>query len=395
MTEKKYKYWLAVEDGQTVRFSDLAHMMATALHPEGGMAYAAACNNLEDELKLAVRDGLLRVRNPAGLGLHTFPHGDALQRAVLFPGTDLEPFLNARGIELRVTQHGSGPVYWTLENAAASIQEQLNWHDGTCADFLDQMQDAAQSGALVVINPRTCLPYRPETVRTFWEYVTPDNVNAWLAVLKAPYRWSPEPSLVTVPKKPPRDFKPWEKLVPFYEPIPGLYMYQQAAREISDAEGWDDSKLEALEAEMIKAINDRSLPIRCRKTGMVTSPESWQSLMLVTVDDVNEWLEGKRVPYRWKLQANTPQPPSKQKTENKWKSAAQSRAHEIISEARANDRYPSQESISDQIAREFRAAGNFGADGKPISGGYIKRHALKGITSAIGKKLSTTKQRGK
>ena len=168
MTDKKYKYWLAVVDGQLVQFSELPHMMATAMHPEGGMAYGAARINLEDELKQAVREGLLRVRNPAGLGFHTFPHGDALQRAVLIPDTDLKPFLNARGIELRLTPHGNGPDYWTLENAAAAMQEQLNWHDGTQAEFQDDMQEAAKSGALVILSPRTCLPIRPERVRTFW-----------------------------------------------------------------------------------------------------------------------------------------------------------------------------------------------------------------------------------
>lgn len=195
--KKKYPYWLAVVDGQLVQFHDLAHMMAMALHPDGGWDYAVARVNLNAELKLAVRDGLLRVRNPAGLGLHTFPHGDALQRAVLIPNIDLEPFLNARGIELRITPHGNGPEYWTLENTAAAIQEQLNWHDGTRAEFQDKLQEAAQSGALVILNPSTCLPIRPEQVRTYWEYVTPESVNAWLATLKTPYRWSPAPPVVT------------------------------------------------------------------------------------------------------------------------------------------------------------------------------------------------------
>ena len=190
MTDKKYKYWLAVVGGQTVQFSHVAHMMAAALHLEGGIDYGAARIILGDELKLAVRDGLLRVRNPAGLGFHTFPHGDALLRAVLIPDTDLEPFLNARGIELRITPHGNGPEYWTLENAAAGVQKQLHWHDGTRQGFLDQMREAAQSGALVILDPRTCLPaVSTERVRTYWEYVTPDRVNTWLAALKAPYRW--------------------------------------------------------------------------------------------------------------------------------------------------------------------------------------------------------------
>jgi hypothetical protein len=302
VTDKTYKNWLAVVDGQVVQFSDLAHMIA--LHPNGGMDYAAARINLDDELKLAVRDGLLRVRNPAGMGFHTFPHGDALQRSVLIPNTDLEPFLNERGIELRITPHGNGPEYWTLENAAASMQEQLNWHDGTRAEFQDQLQEAAASGALVILDPRTCLPIRSERVRTYWEYVTPDTVNEWLTALKAPYRWSPVPPLVAVPHKSPRDFKPWETLVPFFEPINGLYMYQQAAREIADAEGWDDSKLEALQAEMISAVNKGLLPIRSRKTGMVIAPDSLDALALVTLDDVNEWLERNRVPYRWTLQSD-------------------------------------------------------------------------------------------
>jgi hypothetical protein len=197
--EKKYKYWLAVVDGQLVQFSELPHMIAMAQNPEGGMDYACAQINIEDELKKAVRDGLLRVRNPVGLGFHTLPHGNALQSAVLIPDIDLEPFLNEKSIELRITPHGNGPEYWTLENAAVAMQEQLNWHDGTRAEFLDQMQEAAQSSALVILDPRTCLPsIRIERVRTYWEYVTPESVNAWLATLKAPYRWNSVPPFVKV-----------------------------------------------------------------------------------------------------------------------------------------------------------------------------------------------------
>jgi hypothetical protein len=78
-----------------------------------------------------------------------------------------------------------------------------------------------------------------------------------------------------------------------------------------------------------------------------------------------------------------------------WASDAQSRAREIIKEQKSRDLYPDQIGIADQIAREFRIAGRVGSDGKPISGAYIKRHALKGISSAIGKQLSTTRREGK
>lgn len=127
-----------------------------------------------------MQDGTLIVRNPAGMGRHTLPMGHALQRAVMLPEIDLESFLNARGIELRLTPHGSGPDYWTLENAAAALQKQLNWHYGTRAELQDQLQQAAASGALVILDPHTCLPTRSEQVRTCWELVTPESVNIWL-----------------------------------------------------------------------------------------------------------------------------------------------------------------------------------------------------------------------
>lgn len=167
-------------------------MIAKALHPSNDelFSYGAARINLEMELKQAVADRVLMVRNPAGLGRHTFPVGDALQRAVLIPNLDLEPFLAERGIELRLTPHGSGPVYWTLENAAAALQEQEGWHNGTRADFQDQLQEAAQRGEVVIRDPHTCLPTSSKDARTYWEYVMPADVNAWLEKMEAPYRWN-------------------------------------------------------------------------------------------------------------------------------------------------------------------------------------------------------------
>lgn len=100
-TSKEFPYWLEVEDGKTIRFSDLAHMMAKAMHPANEMAYVGALANLEQELPKAVQRDELEVRNRLGMGKHTFPVGDALNRAVLLPH-DLQPFLEARGIGLRL-----------------------------------------------------------------------------------------------------------------------------------------------------------------------------------------------------------------------------------------------------------------------------------------------------
>jgi hypothetical protein len=78
-----------------------------------------------------------------------------------------------------------------------------------------------------------------------------------------------------------------------------------------------------------------------------------------------------------------------------WAGKAQIRAREIIKRQRDRDLYPDQMTIADEIAREFRADGIVGVDGKPLSGATIKRHTLKGISSAQGKQQSTPKRRGK
>ena len=74
---------------------------------------------------------------------------------------------------------------------------------------------------------------------------------------------------------------------------------------------------------------------------------------------------------------------------------ARTRAAEIIKRQHARDLYPQQIDIADEIARDFRRDGVMGVDGKPLSGAYIKRHALRGITSAKGKQLSTLIRGGK
>lgn len=78
-----------------------------------------------------------------------------------------------------------------------------------------------------------------------------------------------------------------------------------------------------------------------------------------------------------------------------WKEKARDRARAILKRAAALDLYPSQADIADEIAADFRKHGTFGADGKPLSGASIKRHALSGISSAKKKAQSTTVKRGK
>ena len=77
-----------------------------------------------------------------------------------------------------------------LENAAAAIAEQEQWHDGARGSLESALLEAASSRALVVRNPHTDLPKTDGDVRAFYELVTPSDVNAWLEKQDAPYRWS-------------------------------------------------------------------------------------------------------------------------------------------------------------------------------------------------------------
>lgn len=78
-----------------------------------------------------------------------------------------------------------------------------------------------------------------------------------------------------------------------------------------------------------------------------------------------------------------------------WKEEAQQRARETIARQKTKGLYPSQQDVADEIAREFRTAGVVGEGGKPLTGAYIKRHALNGISSAQNRALSTSIRRGK
>ena len=78
-----------------------------------------------------------------------------------------------------------------------------------------------------------------------------------------------------------------------------------------------------------------------------------------------------------------------------WIEKARQRACQIIKRDGLKDLYPSRVNIADEVAREFRRDGVMGTAGKPLTGAYIKRHALEGISSAQGKQSSTAISRSK
>jgi len=83
----------------------------------------------------------------------------------------------------------------------------------------------------------------------------------------------------------------------------GLYMYQQAAREIADARGWSDDRLTALLEDMAAAINNGKLTTHDRKTGMARPLNRPEFFGLVTPESVNKWLASTQAIYQWTPQA--------------------------------------------------------------------------------------------
>jgi len=81
-----------------------------------------------------------------------------------------------------------------------------------------------------------------------------------------------------------------------------------------------------------------------------------------------------------------------------WAELARTEARTIYADRRKNiGTSPSLEVLGDEVARKFRERGITGPSGHPLTGSYIKRHALQGhgITSSTSKLLATLNTRGK
>lgn len=108
--QSKPVVWLDVLEGQVLRFGDLAHLLADAMFPEVGpeddrSGFGFSMVNWENVLADGVREGGLRVLDPLTLTPHTFPRGQALERAVVLPQA-LEDWLRSigAGVGVRVVQ---------------------------------------------------------------------------------------------------------------------------------------------------------------------------------------------------------------------------------------------------------------------------------------------------
>lgn len=158
-----------------------------------------------------------------------------------------------------------------------------------------------------------------------------------------------------------------------------------------------------LDGELLQAVRSGALPVKDPLTfGPHPFPHgaALKEHSVVTVDDLRAFADARGVSViveaqRQAAPESAPLLPKEAKAH--WIALAQRMAREIIKRQQAKDLHPSQTDIADEIAAEFRASDPqiVGAGGKPLTGSSIKRHALKGISSAQGKRLSTATGRGK
>jgi hypothetical protein len=117
LNESDFTHWLVLPEGtKHVVFGDLPHLMAKALWPDDedpertNWSYGGARVNLKDELPKAVQAGQLAIKDPLTFGPHTFPHGAALESAVVLV-PDLRDFLARRGVGVRIAKPPSAQFF--------------------------------------------------------------------------------------------------------------------------------------------------------------------------------------------------------------------------------------------------------------------------------------------
>lgn len=314
--ERRFIYWASIPEDKPVKVGEIPSLVAEAIQTNE-LAQAAAEMNVWEEIKRLVRHEAWTVRNPLDLGPHTFPHGQALKDAVIFPWEAVKWFEHW-GVGLRFLPAGNGPELWNLSNAATAIANQVGWHIGARDTLLEQMMQAVRDRVLTVRHPHTDRPYWPNDVRDFYELVTPADVNQWLALDPgSSLRWNtgevalPES---TIPDNGLRlDAEEREALKRARlaeQAATGWYYLDEAAADITRQRGLDESCSTSLLERMKVAVTEGLLEA-CDAVHLLPVPKGTPGSItqMVRRESVNKWLERTPAGYVWEtdkaLQAAT------------------------------------------------------------------------------------------
>lgn len=175
----------------------------------------------------------------------------------------------------------------------------------------------------------------------------------------------------------------------------GLFSIDEAACIAADAVGLDRTDRKKTRQAIWKGIDDGALvPMWDKARTPLPLPLTGtdKRLALVRANELANVFEA------WPLKPESQPAPTKAgPPDDAWKEEARAQARTIIERQAAKDLHPNLADIADEIAKEWRKRTKFGPKGTPLSGGYIKRHALQGHGIAIDRKaiISTSKGRGK
>lgn len=193
-----------------VRFDELPHLLAGALHPESSQdednldAALAEIGYEGGDLRRAVESGALVVKNPLTMLPLSFTLGQALNRGVVTVD-DLQMFTAGLGLSVAVGGDRAKPweklfpLYepreglYMLAQAAQEIADSDGWGDESWEALEQRMLEAVRDGKLPRRCRRTGMEVLPDS-NEFLVLVTIDDVNAWLATERVAYRWKRHPA---------------------------------------------------------------------------------------------------------------------------------------------------------------------------------------------------------
>lgn len=184
-------------------------------------------------------------------------------------------------------------------------------------------------------------------------------------------------------------------------PLPGLFLVDSMVARLAKEQGQDSTYEAIILAKARKAINDWELRVCDPETGDLLGKNE-ERTPLTTIEYFNDWRMScggcllKNPPLDESVADSLPRK-ALNLLNDSWKADAREQAKSIIARQGKKDLHPNLDAIADEIAKNWRSHGKFGPKGTPLSGAYIKRHALQAHGIAINRKtiISTAKGRGK
>lgn len=302
---KPFLFCASIPEDKPVKVGKIPFLVAEAIQTNE-LAQVAAEANIWDEIRRRVSQGEWAVRNPLDMGPHTFPHGQALKDAVLFPWEAVKWFEHW-GVDLRFLPPGNGPEFWNLANAATAIANQEGWHIGARETLLEQMMQAVRDRVLTVRHPHTDQPYWPNVVRDFYELVTPADVNHWLALDPvSSLRWNtsehaPSQSQLNMLDAVDREAQKRERQAE--QAATGWYYLFEVSEYITRQRGINEVYSDRLLKSMIDAAGQESLKVfdEVHQTKLAKGEEI-HSRRMTRREHVNAWLLADGVGYLWEAE---------------------------------------------------------------------------------------------